>query len=42
MIDNTYLEITFMFYLIFGLILIEPEFEGEEIKWLLHFKNMKN
>jgi len=41
LIDNTYLEITYMFYLLFALVVIDKDFEGEEIGWLLNFKKSK-
>nr|MCR5786211.1 O-antigen ligase family protein [Acholeplasmatales bacterium] len=42
LIDNTYLEITYTIYFLFALCVIDKEFEGEEIKWLIHFnKNDK-
>lgn len=39
MIDNSYLEITYMLYFVYGIILFESELKCDpQIKWLLHFK----
>lgn len=40
LIDNSYLEITYMLYFIYGLIVFENEIESNPtLKWLIHFKS---
>ena len=42
LIDNSYLEITYMLYFIYGLIVFENEIKDDnDLKWLIHFKKNK-
>lgn len=43
LIDNSYLEITYMLFFIYGLIVFENEIiDDPDLKWLLHFKTKNN
>lgn len=43
LIDNSYLEITYMLFFIYGLIVFENEIiDDPDFKWLLHFKTKNN